>query len=254
MLYFALNAFLDNNETSLANGYGDDYYMYRGILDPRFVLIGHDLDQVFGYNGSSSSREIFRATGLPTIEQFLTHPEFVPRYYFHLKNLIETTFSEEQMEPFLDNLLGGFFPAGPIDNMKDFVRRRNEHVLSLIPSALTIETSLPQSYGYYRTIIPSADISGQIDAIRTRSILVNGVPAAYSPFEGTWSTGTGLPGELLFFLPMDTVWSYEQSGIDLGTAWRALRYNDSSWPTGKALLYVKNAGLPGPKNTPLTLG
>ncbi len=253
-LYFALNALLDNNETSLANGYGDDYYMYRGILDPRFVLIGHDLDQVFGYNGSSSSREIFRATGLPTIEQFLTHPEFVPRYYFHLKNLIETTFSEEQMEPFLDNLLGGFFPAGPIDNMKDFVRRRNEHVLSLIPSALTIETSLPQSYGYYRTIIPSVDISGQIDAIRTRSILANGVPAAYSPFEGTWSTGTGLPGELLLFLPMDTVWSYEQSGINLGTAWRAPDYNDSSWPTGKALLYVENAGLPGPKNTPLTLG
>ncbi|GAH69070.1 unnamed protein product, partial [marine sediment metagenome] len=39
----------------------------------------------------------------------------------------------------------------------------------------------------------------------------------------------------------------------LGTAWRAPDYNDSSWPTGRALLYVEEDALPGPKNTPLTL-
>ena len=137
--------------------------------------------------------------------------------------------------------------------MKDFAAERNAYVLSLIPSELTIETSLPQSYGYYRTTTPSVDIGGEIDAIRTRSMLVNGMPTAYSPFEGTWSTGTGLPGELLLFLPMDTVWSYEQSNTDLGTAWRQPGYNDSSWPTGKALLYVEGDALPGPKNTPLEI-
>ena len=49
-------------------------------------------------------------------------------------------------------------------------------------------------------------------------------------------------------------WKYDQSGIDLGTAWRAPGYSDSSWPAGPALLYVEESALPAPKNTPLVLG
>jgi hypothetical protein len=48
------------------------------------------------------------------------------------------------------------------------------------------------------------------------------------------------------------VWKYEQSGANLGTAWRQPGYNDTAWPAGAALLYVENAPLPAPKNTPLT--
>src|SRR3990172_4435182 len=59
LLYFALNALMENNETSLANGYGDDYYTYHGIEDTRFILIAHDLDSVFGYNGRSGNRGSF---------------------------------------------------------------------------------------------------------------------------------------------------------------------------------------------------
>ncbi|MCW5552947.1 MAG: lamin tail domain-containing protein [Verrucomicrobiae bacterium] len=50
------------------------------------------------------------------------------------------------------------------------------------------------------------------------------------------------------------VWKYEQSGNDLGIAWRQPGYNDAAWPAGAALLYVENSALPAPKNTPLTLG
>jgi hypothetical protein len=50
------------------------------------------------------------------------------------------------------------------------------------------------------------------------------------------------------------VWSYDQTGTDLGTAWVAPSYDDSAWPQGAALLYVENAALPAPKNTALTLG
>ena len=55
-------------------------------------------------------------------------------------------------------------------------------------------------------------------------------------------------------IAIDGVWSYEQSNTDLGTAWRAVDYNDSLWPAGAALLYVESSALPAPKNTPLTLG
>jgi len=49
-------------------------------------------------------------------------------------------------------------------------------------------------------------------------------------------------------------WKYNQSGVSLGTDWRLPAYDDATWPSGPALLYVENAALPAPKNTPLTLG
>ena len=55
-------------------------------------------------------------------------------------------------------------------------------------------------------------------------------------------------------IAIDDRWSYNQSGNDLGTAWRQPGYGDGGWPTGDALLYVESSGLPAPKNTPLTLG
>src|SRR6185503_14071958 len=48
MTFFAVGTLVNYGETSLFNGRGDDYAMYRGVDDPRFVLIGHDFDTVFG--------------------------------------------------------------------------------------------------------------------------------------------------------------------------------------------------------------
>jgi hypothetical protein len=51
-------------------------------------------------------------------------------------------------------------------------------------------------------------------------------------------------------------WKYDESFTDLGTAWRAKDYNDSSWLTGPAILYDETAGswppAPWVKNTTLT--
>jgi hypothetical protein len=46
--YFAVCTIINHRETSISNGSDDDYSMYRGVLDPRFKLIGHDFDTVFG--------------------------------------------------------------------------------------------------------------------------------------------------------------------------------------------------------------
>ena len=46
--FLALHGLLLNGETSLHRGIGDDYDMYRGMNDPRFVLIPHDLDTILG--------------------------------------------------------------------------------------------------------------------------------------------------------------------------------------------------------------
>ncbi len=51
-----------------------------------------------------------------------------------------------------------------------------------------------------------------------------------------------------------TLWKYNPSGADLGTAWVAPGFDDSEWPSGPALLARETAALPEPIRTPLTLG
>jgi len=256
--FFAINALLDNSETSLANGYGDDYYLYRGVEDPRFVLIQHDLDTIFGRNGSTTS-SIFRATALPTVNRFLTHPQFLPRYYFHLKDLIETTFSAEQLGPFLDNLLGDFVPISTIEQMKNFIAVRNQHVLSLIPSELTIDSDLYQLNKYYQSILDSFTLYGTADPVETRSVLVNGQLAEWSLVEGMWDFG-GAGGVTETLISTRSMWKYLDDGSNQGTAsdgsnWFAHPdYNDLNWHEGPAELGYGDASQGRPEGTVVNSG
>ncbi|MCC7375888.1 MAG: lamin tail domain-containing protein [Verrucomicrobiales bacterium] len=50
---------------------------------------------------------------------------------------------------------------------------------------------------------------------------------------------------------MDSAWKYFQTGA-APAGWFAPTFNDTAWPSGKGLLYVEDAALPGPKNTALT--
>jgi hypothetical protein len=238
--FFALNALLDNSETSLANGYGDDYYLYSGVEDPRFVLIQHDLDTIFGRSGSTTS-SIFRSSPIRAIDRFLKHPEFIGRYYYHLKDLIETILSPEQLRPLLDNLLGDFVPPSQIQDMMNFVEARNRYVLSLIPSELTVETDLLLSDGYYQSSTNAFTLYGTADAIKTRSVLVNGQMAEFLPVDGTWDFGN--PGGITEpLIRGGSIWKYLDDGSDQGTAqdgtsWFAdPDYDDTLWLEGPAEL------------------
>ncbi|MDP8246282.1 MAG: lamin tail domain-containing protein [Candidatus Hinthialibacter antarcticus] len=51
-----------------------------------------------------------------------------------------------------------------------------------------------------------------------------------------------------------SLWSYNQDGVDLGTEWREVDYDDSGWDTGRSLLYVESSGLEEAKRTALQLG
>src|SRR4030095_11665499 len=48
MKYFAVNTLFDNQENSLGIGEGDDFAMYRGTNDTRFVLLPYDMDSLLG--------------------------------------------------------------------------------------------------------------------------------------------------------------------------------------------------------------
>ena len=49
-------------------------------------------------------------------------------------------------------------------------------------------------------------------------------------------------------------WKYNQTGADLGTAWREVGYNDAAWPSGPGLFGLETVALPEPIRTPLALG
>jgi hypothetical protein len=104
--WFAVQCLFSNTETNLGNGYGDDYYLYCGLEDPRFVLVPYDMDNILGlydipdpwsdpgvYNASIWLGEAKNTNpninNAPIIERFLRHPSFVGRYLAYLKE--ETT-------------------------------------------------------------------------------------------------------------------------------------------------------------------
>jgi hypothetical protein len=64
-------------------------------------------------------------------------------------------------------------------------------------------------------------------------------------------TSTNAPQQVI---AMEDSWRYWQDSGDPAVGWQNRNYDDSSWPSGLALLYVENAALPATKNTQLTLG
>ena len=62
--HIAVMNIIANSESGLPTGNNDDYYMYRGVLDPRFILTAHDLDQILTV-GMGINTDIFRPTCCP---------------------------------------------------------------------------------------------------------------------------------------------------------------------------------------------
>ena len=190
MRYMALNTLLDNNETILANGIGDDYALYRGVQDPRFVLLPYDLDTLMGRGLSATSPRdgIFRMTNLPVIDRFMKTPQFAPLYFKSLRTLADSLFSSAEMNPLIDQTLSAFVPKQQIDNMKAFNASHVAYVLSQFPQTLTVTSSLSVGAGgYLRSTSPTTSLSGTANAIDTRFVRVNGRPTDWIAWRGTWS-------------------------------------------------------------------
>ena len=55
-------------------------------------------------------------------------------------------------------------------------------------------------------------------------------------------------------LEFDHEWKFNDSGADLGDAWRSVDFDDSAWKTGQGLFFDETSSLPADKNTPLERG
>ncbi|MHB1034559.1 MAG: lamin tail domain-containing protein [Pirellulales bacterium] len=241
--YFAVNSLIGNRSNSLGgvgsagSMIGDDYSIYRGGVDPRFVFLCHDLEAVMGRGptGPDLSIGLFPTTQVPAIDRFLKWPEFTERYYQIFLELINTTFSPNEINPLLDRLLGPFVPAATIQGMKTFLSQRTARVLAMIPQSFTVTSTMPTSYNYYRTTDGKVDLSGKADVVDTRSVLVNGKPAQWSSVTGNWSFSDSQGGTVVL-LPKGSRWKYLDDGSNQLTAWRQSDFPDTDWKSGLAEL------------------
>ncbi|MEP0842236.1 MAG: lamin tail domain-containing protein [Phycisphaerae bacterium] len=232
--WFAFQCLLGNNETNPSNGVGDDYSMYRGVLDPRFVLLPHDLDTILGTGNGTPAKttdSIWLAAAIPNLKRFLQHPAYCPRYYAQLRELAATVFSDDGFAAVADAALAGLVPQAVIDARKSFVAARRAYVLAQIPAALTIHSDLPFSGGYYRSTQPTAALDGQGNAFETRSVRVNGQPADWDPVAGTWRKGRSS-----ILIPRGSVWSYLDTGTPPPADWTEPGFDEQGWKSGKARL------------------
>ena len=252
MRYFAVGTLMNFGETSMFNGRGDDYALYRGLRDGRFVPIGHDFDTVFGQGdttgsfttttNNSGSPTVFmmlnppntggggfggNAPNMPVLRRFMTNEVFAPLYFAELLRLAHGAFAPAELNPTFDQVLSGW-GNGPstvlIDSMKAHANNRRAVVLSLIPTNLTVGTSLGLVGGVPTATAPSAVLYGASHAARTRKVLVNGVEAVRSPWEGRWTNAVALaPG-----INRVLVQSLDAEGVEFARAWLDVRFDNAA--------------------------
>ncbi len=249
MRYFALGTLVNFGETSMFNGRGDDYAMYRGVRDPRFVPIGHDFDTIFGQGDTtgtyttSTNSSIYimlnppntgggggfggNPPNMPVLRRFLTNEVFAPVFFSELKRLADTVFHPSQLNPLFDQILSDW-GNGPttvtIDTMKTFANNRRSVVLSQIPLTLTVSNALGTQSGFLYTATPSATLFGTSHAIDTRKVLVNGVAAARAPWEGRWTNTVALlPG-----INRVLVQSLDSNNVEFARATVDIWYDDGA--------------------------
>jgi hypothetical protein len=194
--YIALDSLFVNYETGLNMGIGDDYFMYRGVKDPRFVLIPHDLDTILGQGNTSGdiNQSIFSIVtgvsghnGVEGLKRLFTRPEVIPLYYQAFLDLFQDCFNPERLDPLFDQVLGGFTPKARLDAMKQFVRDRTVAVLAQIPQAITVSNAPALQDNIPYTTLNLISLTGQAHAATVRRVTVNGQPANWTARQATWS-------------------------------------------------------------------
>jgi len=165
LTHLAVMNLMANGESGLNTGNNDDYYMYRGNADRRFLLLYHDLDQILGQGSLAQNVELFRATCCPisgdaegawrAMNRFLHSPDFEPLYYATLRRLIETTFSKPHFDALIDQVLGSYVPQPTINAVKTWMDGRRSFVQSqLPPKTVAVTTPIATISGGPRSPTP----------------------------------------------------------------------------------------------------
>lgn len=144
MRWFAVEALIANGETNASNGTDDDYSIYRGVLDTRFVFLPHDLDTILGQGDGSRITDpeftifdmIGRGDVLGPLVPLFNDAGIRTRYHEALRDLIRTSFSKARFDALVQNHLSGWVPGNVIDDLITFMDARRAHIAGLVDAEL----------------------------------------------------------------------------------------------------------------------
>jgi hypothetical protein len=97
------------------------------------------------------------------------------------------------------------------------------------------------------TFDPPGDMTRAVHQVRV-VFGDNSTPVKLATNEFTFSTEE----QLVFTVDDKTMWKYDRSGQDLGTAWREKAFNDTAWPEGAALIADESGATVEPIRTPIS--
>ena len=261
MRFFAVETIVDNSETNISNGYGDDFYVYFGITDPRAHLVPYDLDTICGQGDSvptPTQHGLFRAVnqddasgnGPSVMNSVIKNPTFAPIYYDELNKQLNGAFTTANFNALVDEILNGVVPSAQLASIKTFQSVRTPYIAGLIPLTISVTNTqtvagaaLPTQNGYAISIAPNASTTpasvvnadpahgkliGKANAITTRSVKVNGVAATWSAWQATWTAAsvTLTPG-----INKVLVQAFDGSGAETERFTEEIWYNDGSIAT-----------------------
>ena len=213
--YLALDALVGNQEGGLPTGRADDFAIYRGVKDPRFILIPHDFDTCFDLNttdglSTPAGRSIFSfhtgGASLLGLQRLFTHPDLVPVYYQKMLHLVNNVFTRPRLDPLINELIGGWASAASVTAVKTYINDRRASVLSQIPVTYSLATNLTAGTGgFLQSATGAVTFSGNFSVVETRSLRLNGQAATLNyrtlgtAVAGTWSyaasAGSGFLGK-----------------------------------------------------------
>lgn len=205
--YLAVNTLLANWESTLSNPrvtvtstntvvVTGDYFLYRGVQDPRFRLVPYDLDSCLGAEGDFTvGQGLYSFLGVPALKQLFQEPTIGSRYQAELRRLADSVFSPAQVDPLFDRILGAEVPAALLVKLKDFNRLRRDFVLSNLPAQTRVQSSFPLVGGYPTTTGATAALAGVASGADVVSVRIAGTLANWDATQGKWTaTVPLLPG------------------------------------------------------------
>jgi hypothetical protein len=200
MRCFALFQLLGSGETALYTGYGDDYVLYRGENDSRFILPAHDLDSILGLDSGVYNRTLFQmcpfantttpgsaATTVTNLNRFMTNRYFAPIYFSQIDDLLNTSLSLSNVSLTVDRTLSDWSASAAMPGLKTWYTNRYNWVRTQIKTNLTVMTPLPTTGGFPYSTSPTISLGGETDIRKTVSLLVNGNPSDRIAYMGIWT-------------------------------------------------------------------
>lgn len=269
--YFATDALLGNSEGGFQTARADDVSIYRGVVDPRFRFIFHDLDTVFdiGDTQGGATRNIFSVdggnnpgTGVLGLTRIFNHPQLVPRYYAALLEALDDWFTTAAVDAVVEQIMAGWVPATDgvaanrsITDIKAFVTARRNSVLAAIQQNYSLVTAVAGTdtpEGYKRTLTGAATFSGTFHVAKTYSVTVNGQLATWNyrttstTTAGTWSFTVPAGGGTVLHPGLNRVVVQFWSGINgTGTALQTLTADVLYQPLSATYTNVSGTIAPG---------